>query len=234
MRDAKAGLLPDLDVTRRGFVMTSLATGFALATQPVSAQTIATDTQGLTAGEVKIPVTDGEIPAYRAFARDRRAVSLLCSWCRRFSVSTSTSRTSAAGSRSWDIWLSRQKCMHARETFPRSRISARSSRKSSRRFPTLRSCQISTQPSPTPREPARPTSVDKRLPSRDSAGGPDRVAYSSSANPNLEGRRGLVRSLGGKMRRTSPQISDRCCGCNQGAGARALRRSRSGNSGRVS
>src|SRR5262245_45732195 len=66
MSDAKAGLLQELDVTRRGFVMTSLAAGFALATQPVSAQTITTDRQGLTAGEVKIPVSDGEIPAYRA------------------------------------------------------------------------------------------------------------------------------------------------------------------------
>ena len=66
MSDAKTGLLQDFDVSRRGFVVTSLAAGFALATQPVSAQTITTDTQGLTAGEVKIPVTDGEIPAYRA------------------------------------------------------------------------------------------------------------------------------------------------------------------------
>ncbi|QEH32508.1 Carboxymethylenebutenolidase [Aquisphaera giovannonii] len=54
------------DVSRRGFVVTTLATGFAAATQPVSAQTIATDAKGLTAGEVKIPVKDGEIPAYRA------------------------------------------------------------------------------------------------------------------------------------------------------------------------
>jgi len=52
--------------TRREFVVTTLATGFALATQPVSAQTITTDTAGLTAGEVKIPVSDGQIPAYRA------------------------------------------------------------------------------------------------------------------------------------------------------------------------
>ena len=66
MSHAKPGLLQELDVTRRGFVVTSLAAGFALATQPVSAQTITTDSQGLTAGEVKIPVTDGEIPAYRA------------------------------------------------------------------------------------------------------------------------------------------------------------------------
>ena len=52
--------------TRREFVVTTLATGFALATQPVSAQTITTDTTGLIAGEVKIPVSDGQIPAYRA------------------------------------------------------------------------------------------------------------------------------------------------------------------------
>jgi carboxymethylenebutenolidase len=66
MSNAKPSLLLENDVTRRGFVMTSLAAGFAMAAQPVSAQTITTDTQGLTAGEVKIPVTDGEIPAYRA------------------------------------------------------------------------------------------------------------------------------------------------------------------------
>lgn len=46
--------------------MTSLATGFALAVQPVSAETITTDSQGLEAGEVKVPVGDIEIPAYRA------------------------------------------------------------------------------------------------------------------------------------------------------------------------
>jgi carboxymethylenebutenolidase len=54
------------DFTRREFVVTSLATGFALAVQPVSADTITTDTKGLEAGEVKIPVGSQEIPAYRA------------------------------------------------------------------------------------------------------------------------------------------------------------------------
>jgi carboxymethylenebutenolidase len=53
-------------LTRREFVVTTLSTGFALAVQPVSAQTITTDTTGLVAGEVKIPVAGGEIPAYRA------------------------------------------------------------------------------------------------------------------------------------------------------------------------
>jgi len=59
-------LLPTRDWNRRSFVVTMLGSGFALAVQPVSAQTITTDVQGLTAGEVKIPVKDGEIPAYRA------------------------------------------------------------------------------------------------------------------------------------------------------------------------
>ncbi|MEY4600154.1 MAG: Carboxymethylenebutenolidase [Pseudomonadota bacterium] len=54
-------------VSRREFVAGSLAAGFALAVQPVCAQTmITTDAAGLTAGEVKIPTANGDIPAYRA------------------------------------------------------------------------------------------------------------------------------------------------------------------------
>ena len=60
-------LAPMPDVTRRRFVMISLTAGFAMAVQPIQAQTaITTDTNGLTAGEVKITTKDGEIPAYRA------------------------------------------------------------------------------------------------------------------------------------------------------------------------
>ncbi len=66
MHDDPLSLPPGSDLSRRGFVVTSLAAGFALATQPVSGQTITTSTEGLTAGEVKIPVADGEVPAYRA------------------------------------------------------------------------------------------------------------------------------------------------------------------------
>jgi carboxymethylenebutenolidase len=66
MQDDLVSLQPKTDFTRRDFVVTSLAVGFALAAQPVSAQTITTDTKGLEAGEVKIPVQDGTIPAYRA------------------------------------------------------------------------------------------------------------------------------------------------------------------------
>ena len=59
-------LLPRSQWSRRGFVMTSLATGFALSVRPVLAEAIHTDTTGLEAGEVKVPVADGSIPAYRA------------------------------------------------------------------------------------------------------------------------------------------------------------------------
>jgi carboxymethylenebutenolidase len=66
MDQDQKSVLPKVELSRRTFVVTSLAGGFALAVQPVSADTITTDTEGLTAGEVKIPVADGEIPAYRA------------------------------------------------------------------------------------------------------------------------------------------------------------------------
>ena len=52
-----------MELTRRGFVITALATGFALAVQPVSAETVTTDAEGLTAGAVTVPTSDGTIPA---------------------------------------------------------------------------------------------------------------------------------------------------------------------------
>lgn len=66
MHDDLKSWLPKVDFSRREFVMTTLATGFALAVQPVSADTITTDVTGLEAGEVKIPTADGTLPAYRA------------------------------------------------------------------------------------------------------------------------------------------------------------------------
>ncbi len=53
-------------LARRGFMMTSLISGFTLATTTVEAQAIHTDTVGLVAGEVQIPVSDGHLPAYAA------------------------------------------------------------------------------------------------------------------------------------------------------------------------
>ncbi|SOE47397.1 dienelactone hydrolase family protein [Orrella dioscoreae] len=66
-------LLPPLTLDRRGFLVTSLAGGFAVAAGAVQAQTaIQTPTQGLVAGEVKIPVRDGDLPAYRAAPEGKR------------------------------------------------------------------------------------------------------------------------------------------------------------------
>lgn len=60
-------LAPTVPINRRGFLVTALGAGFALAVQPVAAQTaINTDTAGLTAGEIQVPTADGNMPAYRA------------------------------------------------------------------------------------------------------------------------------------------------------------------------
>ena len=54
-------------LSRRAFAVTALASGFAASVRPSAAQSpIKTNADGLVAGEVKIPVKDGEIPAYRA------------------------------------------------------------------------------------------------------------------------------------------------------------------------
>lgn len=60
-------LCPAESFTRRGFIVTALGAGFALATQPIMAQTaIKTDSEGLTAGEIQVPTKDGPLAAYRA------------------------------------------------------------------------------------------------------------------------------------------------------------------------
>ncbi len=57
---------PAEGLSRRGFIVTSLASGFALASGAVEAQAIKTSTQGLKAGEISIAVADGKIPGYYA------------------------------------------------------------------------------------------------------------------------------------------------------------------------
>ena len=60
-------------LTRREFVVTSLATGFSAAVLPVAAQTmVTTDTNGLEAGAVKVPVGGEGMPAYRAMPKTGR------------------------------------------------------------------------------------------------------------------------------------------------------------------
>ncbi|PKO53910.1 MAG: carboxymethylenebutenolidase [Betaproteobacteria bacterium HGW-Betaproteobacteria-20] len=54
-------------ISRRDFMVTLLATGFALSVRPISAKTITTDSNALVSMEIKIPVADGEIPAYLAY-----------------------------------------------------------------------------------------------------------------------------------------------------------------------
>jgi carboxymethylenebutenolidase len=64
--DQIASLTDSVRLSRRGFAVTTLAAGFAAAVSPVAKATITTDSDGLVAGEVKIPVADGSIPGYRA------------------------------------------------------------------------------------------------------------------------------------------------------------------------
>src|SRR6195952_2662049 len=63
------GLTRPAPLSRRGFMTASAATaaGYTLAAGPVRADVVTTDTGGLTAGDAKIKVSDGEMPAY--FAR---------------------------------------------------------------------------------------------------------------------------------------------------------------------
>jgi carboxymethylenebutenolidase len=77
MPDELRSPMGESDISRREFVVTTLAAGFALAVQPVSAQTITTDAEGLTAGEVKIPAAGGEMPAYRAMPKAGKAFPVI-------------------------------------------------------------------------------------------------------------------------------------------------------------
>src|SRR6516164_4128276 len=64
------------DLSRRGFFMSAsaaTAAGYTLLAGPVRADVIKTDTNGLNAGETKIAVSDGEMPAY--FARPANAAN---------------------------------------------------------------------------------------------------------------------------------------------------------------
>src|SRR6202000_642207 len=65
------GLTKVAPLSRRGFMTASAAVtaGYTLATGPVRADVITTDTVGLDAGDAKIKVADGEMPGY--FARPK-------------------------------------------------------------------------------------------------------------------------------------------------------------------
>jgi carboxymethylenebutenolidase len=74
---AQPKLAPDIEglahqvdpLSRRGFFMTAsaaAAAGYTLAAGPVRAQVVTTDTSGLTVGDAKMKVADGEMPVYYA------------------------------------------------------------------------------------------------------------------------------------------------------------------------
>ncbi len=60
------GFASQSETSLRDVLSAWLPQGFARSMLPIAASTITTDTQGLTAGEVKIETRDGPIPAYRA------------------------------------------------------------------------------------------------------------------------------------------------------------------------
>lgn len=62
----KGSDLRRVEWTRRDFMISMLATGFAVAADPVEANAINTDVGGLTAGEVQVRAADRSIPAYHA------------------------------------------------------------------------------------------------------------------------------------------------------------------------
>ena len=55
-----------MGVGRRGLMMSGLIPGLTLATTRVEAQAIHTDSDGLDAAEIRVPVADGDLPAYAA------------------------------------------------------------------------------------------------------------------------------------------------------------------------
>jgi carboxymethylenebutenolidase len=54
------------DLSRRDFVRAAVGSGFAAAVLPVTAQTVKTDSNDLTVGEITVMVGDFKMPAYRA------------------------------------------------------------------------------------------------------------------------------------------------------------------------
>ncbi|HET7538316.1 MAG TPA: dienelactone hydrolase family protein [Polyangiaceae bacterium] len=57
---------PSFGASRRQVLVHTLSTGFALAVTPIAASALSTDSDGLSAGEIEIATSAGEIPGYRA------------------------------------------------------------------------------------------------------------------------------------------------------------------------
>jgi carboxymethylenebutenolidase len=65
------------DPSRRAFVRAAVGSGFASAVLPVTAETVKTDSTGLTVGEITIMVGDFKMPAYRAMPAGKSATDRL-------------------------------------------------------------------------------------------------------------------------------------------------------------
>src|SRR5437764_9394585 len=84
------GLAKQVDpLSRRGFFMTAsaaAAAGYTLAAGPVRADAIQTDTTGLSAGDAKVKVADGEMPAYYARPANAQNPPVILVWMEIFGL----------------------------------------------------------------------------------------------------------------------------------------------------
>lgn len=86
LKDEIDSLAPGRDFSRRSFVQTTVGSGFAAAVLPVTAQTVTTDSEGLEAGPVSIPVGDFQMPAYRAAPAGGKNLPVVLVACEIFGV----------------------------------------------------------------------------------------------------------------------------------------------------
>ena len=120
-------LSPTEPENRREFLVKTLAVGFALAVQPSAPDRITTDTNGLVAGEVKIPVKTGRRnPGLSGDALPKAAIFPSCWWYRKFSAYTNTSRIVPPLGHIRLSAQSRRSCSRGKATFRRSPTFTRS------------------------------------------------------------------------------------------------------------
>ena len=60
------GMLPEKNFDRRDFIWTALGASAALAVSNASAQGVVTDSTGIEAADITIPVANGQLRGYRA------------------------------------------------------------------------------------------------------------------------------------------------------------------------
>ena len=200
-------LLGSRSLTRRQVLVTSLATGFAVAVQPVAAATITTAgrwPRGRRGRRSRSPTARSRPIAP---CRPRAGISRSCWWCRRSSACTSTSRTSAAASPSTATWRSRPSCTRARATRRSSATGSRSSPRSSRKVPDAQvMSDLDAAVAWAGKSGKGDTGQGRRH--RLLLGRPHHLAV-RGAQPQPEGRRRLVRAPARRDDRTAAEVPDR-------------------------